>query len=147
MRNTENKSENHLIYLKKVDLIEDNGISLKFDNLPDWNKKNNFYRNDRFYDYYDTIEIYFIKNISNYYLNLKRLIGEIIFIEKESINIINFWDEDFGSEDANTFDYLDNIEINNLEIKRIPKTEYDWKTDYVNLEKVYLELINKKSNY
>jgi hypothetical protein len=144
MRNTENKSENHLIYLKKVDLIENNGISLKFDNLADWAKKNNSYRLDRFQDYYDVIEIFFVKNVLNYHLNLKRLIGEIILIEKESENIINFWDEDFGSEDANTFDYLDGIEINNLEIKRIPKTEFDWKTDYINLEKIYLELFNKK---
>lgn len=145
MRNIENKSENHLIYLKKVDLIENNGISLKFDNLPDWNRKNNSYRNDRFQDYYDVIEIFFIKNVSNYYLNLKRLIGEIILIEKQSENIINFWDEDFGSEDANTFDYLDDVEINNLEIKRIPKTESDWKTEYTNLEKIYLDLLYKKS--
>jgi len=144
MRNTENKSENHLIYLKKVDLIENNGISLKFDNLADWTKKNNSYRLDRFQDYYDVIEIFFVKNVLNYHLNLKRLSGKIILIEKESENIINFWDEDFGSEDANTFDYLDGIEINNLEIKRIPKTEFDWKTDYINLEKIYLELFNKK---
>lgn len=145
MKNTENKIINHLIYLKKVDLTEDNSLSLKFDNLPDWSKEKNSYRNDRFQDYYDVIEIFFVENISNYYLNLKRLIGEIILIEKESENLINFWDKDFGSEDANTFDYLDNIEIKNLKIKRIQKTESDWKSDYANLEKIYLDLLYKKS--
>ena len=45
---------NRLVYLKKVEILPENGLLLKFDNLPIWkNTKLNIYFSDRHHDYYE----------------------------------------------------------------------------------------------
>jgi hypothetical protein len=136
---------NKLVYLKKVELLANNGILLKFDNLPIWrNDRFNVYFTDRYQDYHEGISIYFKENILNYHMLFKSQIGEQLYIEVFN-QYLNVWSaENFDhTEDRNTIDYLEEIEILDFKFKRIEKKSADWKSEYERLEKTYLDLRNK----
>lgn len=51
---------NKLVYLKKVELLPENGLLLKFDNLQIWKTDSrNIYFTERHHDYYEGLFIYF----------------------------------------------------------------------------------------
>ncbi|HAO09545.1 MAG TPA: hypothetical protein DCQ50_21740 [Chryseobacterium sp.] len=139
---------NQLVYLKQVELIPENGLLLKFDNLQIWGINSvNSYFSDRFQDYYDGIFIYFKENVLNYHLLFKSHIGEQLYIEISNQNLNVWYAEYFDHiEDRNTVDNLEEIEILDFKFERIEKTAQDWKNEYKNLESTYLQLLttNKK---
>lgn len=137
---------NQLVYLKKVELLPENGLLLKFDNLPIWkNNRFNIYFTDRHHDYYEGIFIYFKKNILNYHLLLQSHIGEQLYIEISNQNLNVWYAEYFDHiEDRNTVDHLEEIEILNYSFEKLEKTSQDWKEEYQELEKTYLDLLSKK---
>lgn len=137
---------NQLVYLKKVELLSENGILLKFDNLPIWrNNSPNIYFTDRHHNYYEGIFIYFKENILNYHMLFKSQIGEQIYIEILN-QYLNVWYAEYfdHTEDRNTIDYLEEVEISDFRYEKIEKTAEDWKDEYKRLEKTYLDLLYKE---
>lgn len=134
---------NKLVYLKNVELLPENGLLLKFDNLPIWrNNQLNIYFTDRHHDYYECVSIYFKKNVLNYHMIFKRLIGEQLYIEIFH-KFLNVWHAEYFDhiEDRNTVDYLEEIEVSNVKFEKMEKTAQDWKDEYINLETTYLDLL------
>ncbi|WP_312901848.1 hypothetical protein [Chryseobacterium taichungense] len=137
---------NKLVYLKNVELLSENGLLLKFDNLPIWRSNQfNIYFTDRHHDYYECIFIYFKKNILNYHMIFKSLIGEQLYIEISN-HLLNVWYAEYFDhiEDRNTVDNLEEIEVFNFKFEKIEKTAQDWKNEYTSLEKTYLDLLAGK---
>ncbi len=137
---------NQLVYLKKVELLSQNGLLLKFDNLPAWrNDRFNVYFTDRHHDYYECISVYFKENILNYHLHFKSIIGQQLYIEISNHYLSVWYADNFDHvEDRNTIDNLEEIEVTNFKFEKVNKTFYDWKNEYINLEKTYLDLLSKK---
>ncbi|AZA56215.1 hypothetical protein [Chryseobacterium shandongense] len=134
---------NKLVYLKNVELLPENGLLLKFDNLPIWrNNHLNIYFTDRHHDYYECVSIYFKKNVLNYYMIFKNLAGEQLYIEISN-QLLNVWYAEYFDhiEDRNTVDYLEEIEVLNFRSEKMEKTIQDWKDEYINLETTYLDLL------
>lgn len=136
---------NKLVYLKKVELLPDNGLLLKFDNLQSWKiDSRNIYFTERHHDYYEGIFIYFKENILNYHMLFKSLIGEQLYIEI-SDQYLNAWYAQYFDhiEDRNTIDNLEEIEIVDFKFEKIEKTAIDWKWEYEKLEHIFLNLLAK----
>ncbi|SHE59337.1 hypothetical protein [Chryseobacterium takakiae] len=134
---------NQLVYLKYVELIPENGLLLKFDNLPIWkNNRFNIYFTERHHDHYECISIYFKENVLNYHMIFKSLIGEQLYIEISN-QLLNVWYAEYFDhiEDRNTADYLEEIEVLNFRFEKMEKTAQDWKDEYINLETTYLDLL------
>jgi hypothetical protein len=136
---------NKLVYLKKVELIPENGLLLKFDNLPIWRKNNfNVYFTNRHHDYYEGIFLYFKENILNYHMIFQSQIGEQLYIEISN-QYLNVWHAEYFDhiEDRNTIDNLEETEVLDFKFEKLNKTSQDWKNEYINLEKTYLDLLSK----
>ena len=136
---------NKLVYLKKVELLPENGLLLKFDNLQIWKTDSrNIYFTERHHDYYEGIFIYFKENILNYHMLFKSLIGEQLYIEI-SDQYLNAWYVQYFHhiEDRNTIDNLEEIEIVDFTFEKIEKTATDWKWEYEKLEHIFLNLLSK----
>lgn len=136
---------NKLVYLKKVELLPENGLLLKFDNLQIWKTDSrNIYFTERHHDYYEGIFIYFKENILNYHMLFKSLIGEQLYIEI-SDQYLNAWYAQYFDhiEDRNTIDNLEEIEIVDFKFEKIEKTATDWKWEYEKLEYIFLNLLAK----
>lgn len=133
------------MYLKKVELLPENGILLKFDNLQIWKTDSrNIYFTERHHDYYEGIFIYFKENILNYHMLFKSLIGEQLYIEITHQHLNAWYAEYFDHiEDRNTVDNLEEIEIVNFKFEKIEKTATDWKWEYEKLEHIFLNLLAK----
>jgi len=134
---------NQLVYLKYIELVNENGLLLKFDNLPFWkNNRFNIYFTERHHDYYECISIHFKENVLNYHMIFKSLIGEQLYIEISN-QLLNVWYAEYFDhiEDRNTVDHLEEIEVSNVKFKKMEKTAQDWKNEYINLESIYLDLL------
>lgn len=134
---------NQLVYLKYVEVVPENGLLLKFDNLPIWkNNRFNIYFTERHHDYYECVSIYFKENVLNYHMIFKNLIGEQLYIEI-SDQLLNVWYAEYFDhiEDRNTVDHLEEIQVSNVKLKKTEKTVQDWKNEYINLESTYLDLL------
>lgn len=136
---------NKLVYLKNVELLPENGLLLKFDNLSIWeNNHLNTYFTDRHHDYYECISVHFKENVLNYHMTFKSLIGEQLYIEI-SEQLLNVWYAEYFDhiEDRNTVDHLEEIEVSNVKFEKMDKTAQDWKNEYISLEKTYLDLLTE----
>lgn len=134
---------NQLVYLKYIELVNENGLLLKFDNLPFWkNNRFNIYFTERYHDYYECIYIHFKENVLNYHMIFKSLIGEQLYIEISN-QLLNVWYAEYFDhiEDRNTVDHLEEIEVSNVKFEKMEKTAQDWKNEYIDLESTYLDLL------
>lgn len=134
---------NQLVYLKYIELVNENGLLLKFDNLPFWkNNRFNIYFTERHHDYYECIYIHFKENVLNYHMIFKSLIGEQLYIEISN-QLLNVWYAEYFDhiEDRNTVDHLEEIEVSNIKFEKMEKTAQDWKNEYIDLESTYLDLL------
>lgn len=134
---------NKLVYLKKIELLSENGLLLKFDNLPIWKTNSfNIYFTDRHHDYYEGIFIYFKENVLNYHMLFQAQIGEQLYIDIFNKYLNVWYAENFDHiEDRNTIDNLEEIEILNFKFEKMEKTAQDWKNEYISLEKTYLAML------
>ncbi|MEA1849084.1 hypothetical protein U9K52_09195 [Chryseobacterium sp. MHB01] len=134
---------NQLVYLKYIELVNENGLLLKFDNLPFWkNNRFNIYFTERHHDYYECISIHFKENVLNYHMIFKSLIGEQLYIEISN-QLLNVWYAEYFDhiEDRNMVDHLEEIEVSNVKFEKMEKTAQDWKNEYIDLESTYLDLL------
>ena len=70
-------------------------------------------------------------------------IGEQLYIEISN-QYLNVWYAEYFDhiEDRNTVDNLEEIEILDFKFEKLNKTSQDWKNEYINLEKTYLDLLS-----